>query len=49
MLAYTLLFILILGFIHVAKFTIFLLAIIVWILAKIFCVELSFFDIIYGE
>lgn len=46
LLTYTLLFVLILGFIHLAKFTFILLGIIIWIIAKCFGVEFSFEEIL---
>ena len=46
LLTYTLLFVLILGFIHLAKFTFVLLGILIWLIAKCFGVEFSFEEIL---
>lgn len=46
LLTYTLLFVLILGFIHLAKFTFVILGILVWLVAKCFGVDFSFEEIL---
>lgn len=46
LLTYTLLFVLILGFIHLAKFTFVILGIMIWAVAKCFGVEFSFEEIL---
>lgn len=46
LLTYTLLFVLILGFIHLAKFTFVVLGIMIWIIAKCFGVDFSFEEIL---
>ena len=46
LLTYTLLFVLILGFIHLAKFTFIVLGILIWAVAKCFGVDFSFEEIL---
>lgn len=49
LLTYTLLFVLILGFIHLAKFTFVLLGIVIWLIAKCFGVDFAFEEILASD
>ena len=46
LLTYTLLFVLILGFIHLAKFTFLFLGLLIWIVAKCLGIQFSFEEIL---